>query len=339
MDKKYQIFVSSTRDDLRDHRDAVMKAILEIGHIPIGMEMFSAADDDSWTLIQRQIDQCDYYLVIVAHRYGSTAADGISYTEKEYDYARKSEIPTIGFIIEDSASWPGNKGDSEPEKQAALLRFKKKVQEKQVDYWKDEGTLQARVMAALPKLFNLRPRPGWVRGTEAASPEVLTELSRLSSENADLRLRFSTPQSPDVAFHINEASLYCLTSNAFDQPTQYLQLETKFVINPRDERSTAIALDLITMKIYAGTNEVVIPVRSCIGEGSRVAAVLIDGPRTAELFGHVSGIPSWVEQTTDLDMDCSFRSVGFECATIVKAKLKRDEKNPHMWTLVCPIPS
>ena len=36
--KKYHIFVSSTYDDLKEERDAVMKAILRLEHIPIGIE-------------------------------------------------------------------------------------------------------------------------------------------------------------------------------------------------------------------------------------------------------------------------------------------------------------
>jgi hypothetical protein len=83
---KYQIFVSSTYEDLKMHRDQVVRAILEMGHIPVGMEMFSAGDETQWQLIQRQIESSDYYVVLIAHRYGSM--DGpISYTEKEYDYA------------------------------------------------------------------------------------------------------------------------------------------------------------------------------------------------------------------------------------------------------------
>jgi len=46
MNKKYQIFVSSTYDDLKKERDQVIKASLEMGHIPVGMEMFSAADEE-----------------------------------------------------------------------------------------------------------------------------------------------------------------------------------------------------------------------------------------------------------------------------------------------------
>jgi Domain of unknown function (DUF4062) len=80
--KKYQIFVSSTYTDLKDFRDVVIKAILEMGHIPVGMEMFSAADEEQWAVIRRNIEQTDYYIVIAANRYGSRTPDGISYTEK-----------------------------------------------------------------------------------------------------------------------------------------------------------------------------------------------------------------------------------------------------------------
>lgn len=109
---KYQIFVSSTYDDLRAEREQVVRAILEMGHIPVGMEMFSAGDEQQWQLIARQIEATDYYVVIVAHRYGSM--DGaISYTEKEYDYATRLGVPSLGFIIKDDAAWPSDRHDKD----------------------------------------------------------------------------------------------------------------------------------------------------------------------------------------------------------------------------------
>jgi uncharacterized protein DUF4062 len=45
MSPKYQVFISSTYQDLQDKREQLIRAILEMGHIPLGMEMFSAADD------------------------------------------------------------------------------------------------------------------------------------------------------------------------------------------------------------------------------------------------------------------------------------------------------
>jgi len=97
MDKKYQVFVSSTFRDLQDERKQVIQALLELDCIPCGMELFQASDDDQWTLIKRVIDDCDYYLVVIAGRYGSMK-DGVSYTEREYDYAVSQNKPVIAFL-------------------------------------------------------------------------------------------------------------------------------------------------------------------------------------------------------------------------------------------------
>lgn len=55
------------------------------------MELFGATGIDQWEYIRNEIDNSDYYLLILAGRYGSLHEDGIGYTELEYDYARKKE--------------------------------------------------------------------------------------------------------------------------------------------------------------------------------------------------------------------------------------------------------
>jgi hypothetical protein len=59
-EKRYQVFLSSTYADLTEERAAVIQAILDFGHLPVGMEMFPAADDDQMRLIKQVIDQSDY---------------------------------------------------------------------------------------------------------------------------------------------------------------------------------------------------------------------------------------------------------------------------------------
>ena len=111
----YKGFVSSTYQDLREERAEVQKALLKLNCLPVGMELFPAADDETWEFIKQQIDDSDYYVVLVAARYGSLAADGVSFTEKEYDYAREREIPSIGFVHGDRARIPFGETDSDPE--------------------------------------------------------------------------------------------------------------------------------------------------------------------------------------------------------------------------------
>lgn len=108
MDKRYQVFVSSTFADLEEERQEVMQALLELDCMPAGMELFPATNSDQWSLIKKIIDDSDYYIVILAGRYGSIGPDGISYTEMEYRYALETGKPVIGFIHKDKSNLPQN---------------------------------------------------------------------------------------------------------------------------------------------------------------------------------------------------------------------------------------
>lgn len=187
MSIKYQIFISSTFGDLEREREQVIRAVLEMGHIPVGMEMFSAADEEQWSIIARQIDDADYYVVIVAHRYGSTTSSGISYTEKEYDYAVSREVPVLGFVLGDRAPWPADRMEADEGKRASLEKFRDKVRSRMVNFWSTKDDLHAKVSIALMKAFTTHPRTGWTRADEATGPAVTKELTRLSAENAALR--------------------------------------------------------------------------------------------------------------------------------------------------------
>ena len=90
MKKKFQVFVSSTYEDLKEERKAVLESLLKSHFIPAGMEYFNASNKQSWDIITKDIDESDYYVLIVAGKYGSLVrgeTPEISYTEKEYNYA------------------------------------------------------------------------------------------------------------------------------------------------------------------------------------------------------------------------------------------------------------
>lgn len=192
MSKKYQIFVSSTFLDLQEEREQIIKACLEMGHIPVGMEMFSASDEEQWKIIQRQIDEIDYYVILVAHRYGSTTQEGLSYTEKEYNYAVSKGIPILGFVIDDSAPWPADRIENDETMKISLISFKEKIKSKLVNFWSNKDELHAKFSIALMKAIVNNPRSGWVKSEEAIGTDIMKELSRLSSENSKLRDENST---------------------------------------------------------------------------------------------------------------------------------------------------
>ena len=53
MDKRYQVFVSSTYIDLEDERDLILKTLIKMDCIPSGMEYFPAMDEDQFKFIKR----------------------------------------------------------------------------------------------------------------------------------------------------------------------------------------------------------------------------------------------------------------------------------------------
>lgn len=202
---KYQVFISSTYEDLKEERDQVIRAVLEMGHIPVGMEMFSAADEEQWRIIARHIEESDYYAVVSAHRLGSLTADGISYTRKEYEYARDLGVPILGFVIDDRASWPPQHVETNTRNQKALQAFKELIQEKPVSFWSSAEDLYGKFSVSLMKAITASPREGWIRAsTSTAGPEVTAEVVRLSSENAKLRKRLADVENAAQKEHKEE---------------------------------------------------------------------------------------------------------------------------------------
>ncbi|MGE7810510.1 DUF4062 domain-containing protein [Lysinibacillus capsici] len=187
-DKKYQVFISSTYTDLVQAREKISKQILTLYHFPIGMEMFSAGDDDQWTVITNTIDKSDYYIIILGHRYGSLAEDGLSFTEKEYDYAKSKGIPIMAFIKDRDVPTSTSERETNYENIEKLDKFIEKAKlNKMCDFWKNEDELAAKVTAALFKAFYSTPRIGWVRGDSMDTTKMLEEIAFLKSENQKLK--------------------------------------------------------------------------------------------------------------------------------------------------------
>jgi len=186
MNKRYQVFVSSTYEDLREERSKVMTALLELNCIPAGMELFPAADDDAWTLIRDVIDECDYYVLILAGRYGSCDKDGISYTEKEYRYALEKGKKIIAFIHASPGTLAQNKCEQEADGRAKLDSFRGLAKAKVCKFWSSADELASVVSRGLVQLINRYPGVGWVRADQLPADDILSETIRLQKHVREL---------------------------------------------------------------------------------------------------------------------------------------------------------
>lgn len=199
MDKRYQVFVSSTYADLQEERQEVMQALLELDCIPAGMELFPAANEDQWTLIKKVIDDCDYYIVIVAGRYGSVGPDRQSFTEMEYRYALAKGKPVIGFVHKDPGILPANRCEQDAEGKAKLEHFRELVKQKMCRFWDSPADLGSQVSRSLVKLIKTHPGVGWVRGDLVPDASAAEEMLRLRKhiEQLEGRLAAASVQAPE----------------------------------------------------------------------------------------------------------------------------------------------
>ncbi len=187
MEKRYQVFVSSTFKDLEPERQEVMHALLELDCMPSGMELFPAANESQWNLIKKVIDDCDYYLLILAGRYGSIGPDGLSYTEMEYRYALSIGKPTIAFVHRDPGKIIADNTETTEEGKAKLAQFRASVEKKLCKQWDTPQELGSVVSRSVIQLIKSTPAVGWVRANELADRDATMELLQLRRRVEELQ--------------------------------------------------------------------------------------------------------------------------------------------------------
>ena len=199
MSKRYQVFISSTYADLVEERRYVMQALMEMDCIPAGMELFPAIDEEQWEYIKKTIDECDYYLLIIGGKYGSTTNDGISYTEKEFDYAIEKSLKVICLIHKNPGQIPFDKSEKNPEMQEKLNKFCEKAKKgRLVKHWEKAEELQSLVISSLTKTINLYPAIGYVRANLVPDENTSTEILKLRNTISKLeeQLNYAANNAP-----------------------------------------------------------------------------------------------------------------------------------------------
>lgn len=169
---------------------------MEMDCIPAGMELFPAADEEQWAFIRKVIDDCDYYLLMIGGRYGSTTSDGVSYTEKEYDYAVEQGIKVLALLHEKPEEIPMGKSEADPAARTRLQAFRERASTgRLVKFWTKAEELPGLVALSLSKTIKTYPAIGWVRANAVANEDLLSQLNDVRQENSQLRAELDALQS------------------------------------------------------------------------------------------------------------------------------------------------
>ncbi len=129
---KKRVYVSSTYVDLVEHRNAV-KAALERAQFDVEcMEKYPAFDERPQDKCLEDVAQCDYYVLILALRYGFQPPDdnpkNISITRLEYEQAVHKKKPRLVFLLNEDHPWPPKLADPDwQDSKSNIGAFRKEV--------------------------------------------------------------------------------------------------------------------------------------------------------------------------------------------------------------------
>lgn len=180
-------------------RQAAVEAILSSGHIPAGMELFSAGDESQLEVIKRWIDESDVYLLILGGRYGSIEPkSGKSYIEIEYEYAAiKKKMPYFAVVIDSKALEQKvltyGKEVAELDNPDKYEAFRTIVTSKICKFFEDTKDIKLAIHQTLSEYQIKYDLPGWVCGRDVENAEeFIKQNTKLLTDNRKLRKQVET---------------------------------------------------------------------------------------------------------------------------------------------------
>lgn len=96
-EKKYDVYLSSTRADLKAEREMVETIIHKEWKWTL-QESYFASDQPTLDSCRADVASSHLYVGIIGKRYGEAADGGMSYTQHEFEHAIKLGIPTFVFL-------------------------------------------------------------------------------------------------------------------------------------------------------------------------------------------------------------------------------------------------
>lgn len=194
MEKRFQVFVSSTYEDLITEREIISMAVLRSHNIPSGMELSSGANERTLDVIYRWIDDSDFYLLVLGGRYGSLdTSTGVSYTELEYNYAKAHGKPVIVlWLTEEYIDKKISRG-----KISARIAYERINADKWMNFKRrvtqdsfcipvsDSSELEAKVFAALDSVKKSHSLGGWIKTSDVLE-EILDQYAKYTNCYLDI---------------------------------------------------------------------------------------------------------------------------------------------------------
>jgi len=190
LDTRYQIFISTSGRDMQPERMVLSQTLVGMGFFAWGLEHRTPL---TTTLARRQIDECDYLILLLGSQYGEQSISGVSYLSLEYEYALSQAKPIIVFMHEQPENREIDLQETHPQLKDKFLTFRKKLlhEAEHIFYFKTPRELELAVRLNIPLMVEQHMGQGWVPAHQAQQLE--DEIKLLKSKILQLEQRVTEP--------------------------------------------------------------------------------------------------------------------------------------------------
>lgn len=179
IDKRYHVFISTTGSDMQVERTVLSQTLVSQGFFSWGLEQRTPL---TTAFARRQIDDCDYFILMLGSRYGELSASGVSYLHLEYIYAVTKQKPILVLLHESPDSRLPELQEPDQEGRVKFQDFRRQLQRERdmVVTFRDTRDLEMALRHAMPQLTARYPAQGWIRPNQ-------TLIQQLQDDNEQLR--------------------------------------------------------------------------------------------------------------------------------------------------------
>ena len=186
LDKRYQVFITTSGKEMQPERMVVSQTLIGMGFFSWGLEQRTPL---STAFARRQIDDCDYVLLLLGSQYGEQSVSGVSYLQLEYIYAVTKQKPIIVFMHEAPETRDLCLQECKQALKEKFCEFRHQLQKEveQVVTYRTLRDLELAVRAYMPQMLERYPVLGWVRPQSIQT--LQDEIDRLKSQLNQVNLK------------------------------------------------------------------------------------------------------------------------------------------------------
>lgn len=195
IDKRYHVFICTSGTDMQAERVVLSQALVSQGFFSWGLEQRTPL---TTAFARRQIDDCDYFVLLLGGCYGELSASGVSYMHLEYIYAVTKRKPILVIMHEAPESRPPELQEKTSEARLKFHDFRQQLQRERevVVSYRNMRDLEMAVRRAMPLMTDRFVSAGWIRPQD--SQKLQDEIDRLRQKIAQLEHQPNTVSNDTV---------------------------------------------------------------------------------------------------------------------------------------------